>query len=155
MDTTNLERRRDPRTQAFVPILVRYESAETDTPAHLLDLSSSGAALLTTEGNAPQVGDKLDLEFEVPPMADGQERIRRETGIVMHLRRPERGVTRVGVRFIHRPHLGTGLFGPRELLDNHRRGESSGLLSGTDRWEFLRRRPQRETYRSPAGTGAN
>jgi len=154
MDFSMLERRRDPRTHAFVPITLRYDSDKAATPAHLVDLSSGGAALLTTAGNAPRVGDHIELQFQVPVSQAGEAGgHRREIAVVLHVRRPERGVARVGVRFLQRPEIGSGLFGPRELLSNHRSQLGDKMKLEGDRWEWLR--GAEKTYRAPAGVGMN
>jgi hypothetical protein len=135
MDFAMLERRRDPRTQAFVPITLRYDDQEEDVPAHLLDLSEGGAALLTTSHHAPALGQHVDLQFETPNSDGGSEsHPRREVGIVIHVRRPEKGVARVGIRFLQRPDIHSGLFGPRELLSMHRKGIHARPKAMGDRW---------------------
>jgi len=117
-----IERRRDPRTQAYIPITLKMEGAGEDTPAHLLDLSNSGAAVLTTAYDAPALGDYLDLIFETPPNnEDGDAGVsRRETGLIVHIRNPERGVTRLGIRFLQHRGIGSDLFDPIEVLSGHR-----------------------------------
>jgi len=122
MTTDLLERRRDPRTQAFVPVTLRLHDAEEDTPAHLLDLSRSGAGILATSSNAPVVGEYVDLRFETPNGDGGCEcGSRRETGIVVNVAYPEREIARVGVRFLHRRRMGSGLFDPNDVLSDYRR----------------------------------
>ena len=117
-----IERRRDPRTQAYIPITLKMEGAGEDTPAHLLDLSTSGAAVLTTAYDAPKLGEYLDLIFEAPTNnEDGEPGVsRRETGLIMHIRNPERGVTRLGIRFLQHRSIGSDLFDPIEILSSHR-----------------------------------
>lgn len=145
-----LERRRDPRTPAHLPILLKIEDNERTTPAQLLDLSAGGAALITTTYNAPSIGQRLDLQFEMPGNdEDGEPRLRNETAIVMNSRSPERGVTRVGVRFIQRHGLGTAMFDPIDVLSGHRR--SADKVPTSDRWDIgrsfdgLRKNRDRET----------
>ena len=122
MNLRSLERRTDPRTQSFVPITLFVEGKQQETPAHLLDLSIGGAAILTTDDNAPQIGHHLNVMFETPNNDGGTEgRRRRETGIVVNASAPERGITRVGVRFFHRPDTDLGHCGPTDLLSDHRR----------------------------------
>ncbi len=129
-----IERRRDPRTQAYIPITLKMEGAHEDTPAHLLDLSTSGAAVLTTAYDAPKLGEYLDLIFETPTNnEDGQPRVsRRETGLIMHVRNPERGVTRLGIRFLQHRSIGSDLFDPIEILSSQR--ESITPKQTEDRW---------------------
>lgn len=122
MTTDLLERRRDPRTKAFVPVTLRLHDAEEDTPAHLLDLSRSGAGILATSANAPMIGDYVDLRFETPNGDGGCERgPQRETGIVVNVAYPEREIARVGVRFLHRRRMGSDLFDPNDVLSDYRR----------------------------------
>ena len=117
-----IERRRDPRTQAYIPITLKMEGTGEDTPAHLLDLSTSGAAVLTTAYDSPKLGEYLDLIFETPTNnEDGQPGVsRRETGLIVHIRNPERGVTRLGIRFLQHRSIGSDLFDPIEVLSGHR-----------------------------------
>lgn len=117
-----IERRRDPRTRAYIPITLKMEGADKDTPAHLLDLSNSGAAVLTTAYDAPRLGEYLDLIFDTPANnEDGRPSVsRRETGLIVHIRNPERGVTRLGIRFLQHRDINCDLFDPIETLTNHR-----------------------------------
>jgi len=117
-----IERRSDPRTRAYIPITLKMEGADEDTPAHLLDLSNSGAAVLTTAYDAPRLGEYLDLIFDSPANdEDGEPSLsRRETGLVVHIRNPERGVTRLGIRFLQHRDVNSGLFDPIETLSNYR-----------------------------------
>lgn len=97
------------------------EGTDNETPAHLLDLSIGGAAILTTAYNAPEIGRHLDVLFETPNNDGGTEgRQRRETGVVVNSSSPERGITRVGVRFYQRPEMDLNLPSPNDLLSDHR-----------------------------------
>ena len=121
MNLELLERRRDPRTQAFVPVTLRFHDSDEDAPAHLLDLSSGGAAVLATAYNAPSIGQYLDLRFEMPNNDGGSEATARyETGIVVNTAQPERGITRVGIRFLQHRGFGSGLFDPNDTLSSYR-----------------------------------
>lgn len=132
-----LERRSDPRTQAFVPVTFCCQDDDGDTPAHLLDLSCGGAAVLTTAYNAPAIGQYLDLRFEVPNSDGGAESgRRRETGIVVNTRNPERGITRVGIRFLQHRDVGGDLFDPIEILSTYRKRVPIEKQAG--RWETVR-----------------
>ena len=137
MKSDALERRRDPRIQSFVPITLRRADSNEAAPAHLTDLSSGGAGILTTAYNAPALGEYVDLEFEMPNSDGGTEAApRRETGIVVNSRRHEREVRRVGIRFLQHPNMGCGLFDPNDLLSNHRKMVSPRGVAG--RWETAR-----------------
>ena len=117
-----LERRHDPRTQAFVPVMLRFHDAEEDTPAHLLDLSNGGAGILATAYNAPAVGQYLDLRFEMPNNDGASEAAPRyETGIVVNFATPERGIARLGIRFLQHRGIGSGLFDPNDTLSGYRK----------------------------------
>jgi c-di-GMP-binding flagellar brake protein YcgR len=122
MEFAALERRRDPRTQTFVPITILYDGDEDATPAHLVDLSCGGAACLTTVKNSPRVGQFVELHFDASD-EDGDSAVKphQETGVVVNIGWPERGVTRIGVQFIRRPHLDRGLFDPIDALASHRK----------------------------------
>ncbi len=122
MDFAALERRRDPRTQTFVPISILYDGEEDATPAHLVDLSCGGAACLTTSKNSPVIGQFVDLQFE-SSTSDGVSEtfFHRESGIVVNMGRPERGIVRIGIQFIHRPQSDRGLFDPIDALALHRK----------------------------------
>lgn len=138
MNLEGIERRREPRTQAFLPITFHSEGSDDDLPAHLLDLSSGGAALLTTAYDAPALGQYLDLHFEITPNNEnGDDPIRRrETGMVVNLRAQGRGVTRLGVRFMQHRGISSDLFDPLEVLSDYRKhGPSSNVPS---RWETAR-----------------
>ena len=137
MNFDTLERRRDPRTQTFVPITLRRADSDETMPAHLLDLSYGGAGVLATAYNAPSVGEYIDLEFETPNTDGGTESMtRRETGIVVNSARHEREIRRIGVRFVQHPDMHCGLFDPHDLLANHRK--MVGPRTKTSRWETAR-----------------
>jgi len=122
MEFAALERRRDPRTQTFVPIALQYDGDEAMTPAHLVDLSCGGAACLMTPMNSPHVGQFVELQFEASNNDGGSEALpHRESGVVVNIGWPERGVVRIGVQFIRRPHLDRGLFDPIDALALHRK----------------------------------
>ncbi|MCG8408214.1 MAG: PilZ domain-containing protein [Phycisphaerales bacterium] len=138
MNIDGIERRQDPRTEAFVPVTFSAEGVEEETPAHLLDLSSGGAAVLTTAYDAPLLGQYLDLNFEFPQNnEDGEIPIRRsETGLVVNVRNQESGVTRLGIRFLQSRGMSADLFDPREILSNHRKSQPVESLGR--RWETAR-----------------
>lgn len=147
MPSNPLERRQDRRTQAYVPISLRTEGDSDDTPAHLIDLSMGGAGILTTSCNAPFIGQHLELHFETPTNnEDAEPRIRRESAVVVNLREPERGVTRVGLRFIQNHGYGASLFDPLLSLSDHRKTQPAPKATGdNDPWKtarnFERHRP--------------
>jgi len=133
-----IERRRDPRTQAYLPITLHFEGVDEAAPAHLLDLSSGGAAVLTTAYDAPYIGQYLDLLFETLPNGDDDSPgiRRRETGIVVHLHDAEQGVSRLGIRFIQHRGIESDLFDPIEVLSDHRRYQP--LKPSSNRWATAR-----------------
>ncbi len=134
MNADSIERRRDPRTQAGVPILLRQEGEYNDVQAHLVDLSSSGATVLAAAFDGPMLGQYLNLTFKVPTAdEDGRSSSsREETGVIVNTRREQHGLTRFGVRFVQRGGLGAGLIDPRELLTNQRQHDFSQPTA--DRW---------------------
>lgn len=137
MNPSFLERRVDPRTHAFVPISLRYHGSNEETPAHLLDLSPGGAGLLTTSQNAPQIGEHLHINFEHVNTDGGTEApARREIGVVVNLGIPERGITRVGVRFVEPRGFDCDLFDPIDTLNLHRKGRTE--KDSLHRWETAR-----------------
>lgn len=136
MNLAALERRSHPRTQAYVPITFRPTHLEQEIPAHLLDLSCAGAALAMTDGNAPDIGEFLYVRFETPT-SDGatESQPREELALVVNIRQPERGIARVGVRFIHTIDANTDGIRPRDRLSDQRIWKKTSGLS--DRWSFL------------------
>ncbi len=154
MDLRALERRQDPRRATFVPITLHYDGHEAQTPAHLLDLSTGGAAVLTTAYNAPSLGQYLDVLFEAPNNDGGTEtRYQRETGLVVNMASPERGVSRVGIRFLHRPDIDCGLLDPIDLLSSHKKTKPAKETAS--RWETARNFKQHEPFATKAGATAN
>ncbi len=139
MSTNTLERRQDRRTQAYVPITLRTEDSD-ETPAHLIDLSAGGAGILTTSYNAPFLGQHLELVFETPTNnEDMNPRMRRESAVVVNLREPERGVARVGLRFIQNRGFGASLIDPILMLSDHRRNQPLPKANGGfDPWKTAR-----------------
>lgn len=137
MDPATLERRAHPRTHAFVPTTIRHESQDEQIPVHMLDLSAGGAGLMARAGSAPNLGQYLYVRFESNDGAS-EGKPREELALVVNIRRPEDGIARVGVRFVHRTDLGTTRRGPKDLLLDHRNSvKKKGGLSG-DRWSFLK-----------------
>ncbi len=132
-----LERRRDPRTQAFVPITLRRTESNEPASAHLTDISYGGAGILTTAYNAPALGEYIDIGLESPNRDGGSVASpRRETGIVVNSRRHEREVRRLGIRFLQHPNMGCDLFDPKDLLCNHRKMVLPKTTAS--RWETAR-----------------
>lgn len=132
-----LERRRDPRTPAHLPIMLKLEGITEQTPGHLVNLSRSGAALLTTSYNSPELGQYLDLTFTAGKQnnEDGElTEERRETAVVVNVAEPERGITRIGVRFVQHHGFGAGMFDPIDVLSDHRRTSPAEGLA-TNRWD--------------------
>ncbi len=146
MDMYDMERRRDHRTHAFVPIKVQLEEMEEAIAAHLLDISASGAGIVTDSDGAPTVGDYLELEFKVPQRSDeDQEIFRHETGRVVTVRQTGQGLSRVGVRFVHSGSEEADVFDPLDTLSQHRKSmpiEALGGRFGTARhFQGLKRTP--------------
>lgn len=153
MNFSMLERRTDPRTRAYVPILLRYEGAEQDTPAHMLDLSNGGACLLTTAYHAPTLGQYMHVKFETPTTDGGTEgRAREELAIAVNIRKHEREAMRIGVRFLNGIDSGSSFFSPKDVLGDHRksRKKMDGLQS--DRWSILNEKPTRGARRETVGS---
>jgi hypothetical protein len=115
-----LERRREPRKATYVPIFLQLRSGGDPIPAHLMDLSISGAAVVTTDQNAPMLGQHLNVEIDVPTNDGSTEsRGRREAGVVVNSGGPRRGVTRIGIRFLNAPDVGCDLSDPFDWLTGH------------------------------------
>jgi len=135
MDFAPLERRRDHRKAAYTPITFRERETGEFIPAHLVDVSLGGAGLLTTDQNAPLLGQHISLQFETVTAEGGTETpIQRQTGVVVNTRNPQRGITRVGIRFIHRPEFGTHFNPPRTPLTDKQRP----FLNTTSRYQTAR-----------------
>jgi len=123
MPPQTLERRRDPRTNASVAIRLFYHDTENLTPAHLVDLSHSGAGFVTSKNDEPDVGDYVDLIFERDAsIALPSQQTRRQTAIVVNVRRHEPDVSRIGVRFIESGDSDCELINPVDILSDHRKG---------------------------------
>lgn len=138
MDLRYLERRNDPRRPAYIPVTFHVAGLSEESPAHLLDLSSTGAAMLTTSRNAPMIGMHLNLHFESPNNDGGaSKRHRIEPGIVVNSSSPDRDITRIGVRFIESPDMGSGLRGPHDDLTFHKKpADTPGICNR--RWQTAR-----------------
>lgn len=146
MNLRSIERRQDHRTNTFTPISLLVEGHEAETPAHLLDLSATGAAVLMTARSAPVLGEHLSVHFETPNNDGGAETTHRiETGIVVNSSMPERGIRRVGIRFLRTPDIGSGLFNPTDLLSSHRKSMDKSCFSG--KWQTARH------FREPSTAG--
>lgn len=121
MNMNLLERRRDPRTQAFVPVTLHCHDSDEVLPAHLLDVSCGGAGVLTTAYNAPATGQYIEMEFAVPTNDGASESpSRQETGMVIHVGNAERGIKRLSVRFLQHRGIGSDLFDPKDVLSSYR-----------------------------------
>jgi len=123
MPSHTLERRRDPRTNASVAIRLFYHDTENLTPAHLIDLSHSGAGFVTAKKDAPEIGQYIDLLFEKDDaIALPSRQTRRQTAIVVNVRGHEPDVSRVGVRFMESGDSDCELISPVDILSDHRKG---------------------------------
>ncbi len=138
-----IERRAEPRTQAFVPVTLTCHDAGEEMPAHLLDLSCGGAGILLTAYNAPAIGQYLDVRFDQQkPGAlqntDGgtESSVRQETGIVVSVRDPEQGIARIGIRFLQHHDVSQDLFDPKEILTHYRK--NIPICEQMSRWETAR-----------------
>jgi len=118
--------------------MLRVDEADENTPAHLIDLSTGGAALLTTAYNAPAMGQRVDLRFETQGNNEDGEppELRHETGVVMNIASPENGVSRIGVRFLSRHGFASDCRRPGDVLIDHRRQMPAETI--THRWNTAR-----------------
>jgi c-di-GMP-binding flagellar brake protein YcgR len=143
MPIDTIERRAEPRTQAFVPVTLTCHDTGEEMPAHLLDLSCGGAGALMTAYNTPAIGQYLDVRFDQQGSrslrnTDGgtESSIRQETGIVVNVRDPEQGIVRIGIRFLQHHDINQDLFDPREILTNYRKHVP--ICEQGSRWETAR-----------------
>lgn len=86
-------------------------------PGQLVDLSGSGIGILMTDMNAPILGEHIDVSYvDRRTDEDGASECRQK-GIVVNIRHPERGVSRIGVRFFQGNGDGCLLGDPDDALD--------------------------------------
>ncbi|QDV90862.1 PilZ domain protein [Phycisphaerae bacterium RAS2] len=137
MDFSYLERRIDTRRAAYMPIELRLDDSPQALPAHLVDLSQGGAGIMTTAMNAPMLGQRIDMIFQTfSDEPTENPRQRRETGVVVNLRAPQRGVTRCGVRFLHRREDECDLIDPIDPLRDDKKTPPAPRFNR--RWETAR-----------------
>lgn len=149
MRPDTLERRRDPRTQASVPVRLFMHEREDLLAAHLVDLSPGGAGLLTPRTMQAEIGQYVDVIFERPD-AEGEfgavgaadtgrsakRKPRRQTGIIVNLRGHDDDQCRIGVRFMEVGESGCELIDPINTLSDYRSGLS--VADPIRRWETAR-----------------
>ena len=149
MNLKALERRVDHRTPTYLPITFQMDDQGEFVPAHLVDFSATGAGLLTTERNAPALGQFIDLNFD---LGDHEDRslYRNETGLVVNVASPQRGVSRLGIKFLSRSDLRPGAGDPQKLMSSKR--PIRGLVPSINQWQTARSyRTAREATRTPVG----
>jgi c-di-GMP-binding flagellar brake protein YcgR len=89
------EKRTTPRIQPYiVPCLLIDAAEERPLPGYLTDLSTRGARV-ACEGQAPEPGDALTLEFRIGRQVDSS----RFKAVVKWVRRAAPGTRSVGLRF--------------------------------------------------------
>jgi len=177
MRPDTLERRRDPRTQASVPVRLFMHEREDLLAAHLVDLSPGGAGLLTPRATQPEIGQYVDVIFERPD-ADGEygaattsdavgesgaisrssvdstaqtakRRPRRQTGIIVNLRDHDDDRCRIGVRFMEVGESGCELIDPIDTLSDYRSGMN--ITDPIRRWETARHFHVTHGVKAPLG----
>lgn len=89
----------------------------SELPGQLVDLSGSGIGILTTDKNAPILGEHIDLSYVDRRTDEDGSAECRQKGIVVNIRHPERGVSRVGIRFFQGNGDGCLLGAPDDVLD--------------------------------------
>ncbi|GJQ26990.1 MAG: hypothetical protein HBSAPP02_20220 [Phycisphaerae bacterium] len=137
MNFSYLERRMDTRRAAYLPIELRLDDSPQALPGHLVDLSAGGAGVMTTAMNAPMLGQRIDLEFQTfSDEPTETPRRRRETGVVVNLRAPQRGITRCGIRFLHRREDECHLTDPIDPLEDGRKTPPAQRFNR--RWQTAR-----------------
>lgn len=79
--------------------MMSVDGITSEFPGQIVDLSGSGIGILTTDKNAPILGEHIDVSYvDRRTDEDGASECRQK-GIVVNIRHPERGVSRIGVRF--------------------------------------------------------
>ena len=165
MRPDTLERRRDPRTQASVPVRLFMHEREDLLAAHLVDLSPGGAGLLTSRAMQAEIGQYVDVIFERP---DGEvefgataasragdaaqsapRKPRRQTGIIVNLRGHDDDQCRIGVRFMEVGESGCELIDPIDTLSDYRSGLS--VADPIRRWETARHFNVTHGVKAPLG----
>lgn len=87
-----------------------------ESPGQLVDLSGSGIGILTTDKNAPILGEHIDVSYiDRRTDEDGASECHHK-GIVVNIKHPERGVSRIGVRFFQGNGDGCLLGSPDDTL---------------------------------------
>lgn len=126
MNLESIERRRETRRMAQGPILFQIDGFDDSVPGHLVDLSKCGAGVLTTDGNAPVIGEHIELEYEDRSTDEDGTNDCREKAIVVNIRHPERGISRIGLRFLQPNGEGCMIGEPPSVLDTSKMDGGSG-----------------------------
>ncbi len=113
----SIERRRETRRWAHGGVLMSVDGIASEFPGQLVDLSGSGIGILTTDKNAPILGEHVDVCYEDRRTDEDGPNECRQKGIVVNLRHPERGVSRIGVRFFQANGDGCMIGAPDDALD--------------------------------------
>jgi|GEM_PF-2437667 len=146
MDLHSIERRRETRVRAEAPIQFCVDGFDGVSPGQLIDLSHSGAGLMTTNGNAPGIGERVQIEFQYPLNNEDMPETRVETGLVCSVRHPQRDVSRVGIRFLQTNGEGCLSDEPVDGLDNRSDvptfQDDDGLFGNTSRWAGVEAKDQ-------------
>ncbi len=117
MNLDSIERRRETRHIAKGSILFQIEGIQASAPGQLVDLSACGAGIMTTDMNAPVLGEHVALEYKEHATDEDDPRVCHEKGIVVNIRHPERGIARIGVRFLQPNGEGAPASVPLDTLD--------------------------------------
>ncbi len=138
MDLSSIERRRETRVRAEAPIQLVVDGDEGVSPGQLVDLSLGGAGLMTTNGNAPGIGERVQIEFRYPHNNEDFSEKRIEAGLVCSVRHPKRDIARVGIRFLQTNGEGCLMGGPTDWLNDSLKTPNlkndDGLFGNTSRW---------------------
>ncbi|HPF40983.1 MAG TPA: PilZ domain-containing protein [Phycisphaerae bacterium] len=121
----SIERRRDTRRWAHGSVMMSVDGVTTEFPGQLVDVSGSGIGVLTTDKNAPILGEHIDVCYvDRRTDEDGASECHQK-GIVVNIRHPERGVSRIGVRFFQGNGEGCLRGEPDDSLDMLKQGASA------------------------------
>lgn len=138
MDLSSIERRRETRVRADAPIQLAVDGNDGISPGQLVDLSPGGAGLMTTNGHAPGIGERVQIEFQYPNNNEDYSETRTETGLVCSVRHPKRDIARVGIRFLQTNGQSCFAGDPMDRLNDSRGTpgfkDDNGLFGKTSRW---------------------
>ncbi|MCB9855574.1 MAG: PilZ domain-containing protein [Phycisphaerales bacterium] len=126
---SSIERRRDTRRWAHGNVTMSVDGISAEFPGQIVDLSSSGIGILTTDKNSPILGEHIDVSYvDRRTDEDGASECRQK-GIVVNIRHPERGVSRIGVRFFQGNGEGCLRGAPDDVLDTSNL-DKEGVVAG-------------------------